>query len=452
MLWDKPIVERVYSIAALALMLSFLLIIVSVVRSSLFGTVEPEKHVYFEIVFMLFLAIIAEIMVFYLKQQSVIILMLIGMLMSTSFIESAWSFLISVGVPVPPTPPDIIRNKEIIALFSHLGAIILLFKVGLHSKIEKIFSKENLVVATIGVIIPFVAGFSYAWFTGGNFAFSMFLGAALTATSVGVTVAILRELNVLDKRYSNVIIGAAVIDDVLSLLVLSVVLGVTGSEQISASSIFFTLFTSIAFLAGAILFGNQFVHYFDSQVMDSRKLLLALALMFFLSYVAELIHLSAIVGAFIAGIVLSKSKHYKLLEEETFVLELIFMPIFFISLGMLVDLVSLSTFVVPIIIITVLSVLTKIIGCGGASLFMGMSSSESAIIGMGMVPRGEVALIIASIGLSSAVLTNSEYSIIAAMALLTSFIVPPILEKLIKRQKEQNGNAVAPQQPAVTEQ
>jgi Kef-type K+ transport system membrane component KefB len=136
-----------------------------------------------------------------------------------------------------------------------------------------------------------------------------------------------------------------------------------------------------------------------------------------------------------AGIIINQSKHKEEIEEKTYGLEMLFMPIFFISLGMLMDINALALFLVPILIISLLAILTKVIGCSGAALLAKLNRLEAATVGFGMAPRGEVALIVASIGLTTKILTSSEYSIIATMALVTTLVTPPILQELIKRMK-----------------
>lgn len=412
----------------------FAILVLTIIRASVFGEVAPEKHIYFEIVFLLLLAVIGELAVLYFKQPSVMILLILGMLLSSSFLSISWDFIGSLGLPftLPKEPPNILKGEEVIQVFAQLGAIILLFKVGIHHKIEKIFSKENLVVAASGVVLPFIAGYAYASYTGGNFAYSMFLGAALTATSVGVTVAILKEFKLIKERFAQIIIGAAVLDDVLGLLVLSLVINVSKGTG-TIEPLMMTLISAGVFLIGSILAGNYFIKYLDKKEMSPRRFLLIMAFMLLYAYLAEYIKLSAIVGAFIAGIVLNKSKHIQEIEEKTYGLEYLFMPIFFISLGMLMDVNALAQFAVPILIITVIAFSTKLIGCGLSALWAGLKKNEALLVGIGMAPRGEVALIIASIGLTSEVLNIQEYSIISAMALLTTFIVPPMLNHLIKK-------------------
>jgi Kef-type K+ transport system membrane component KefB len=411
-----------------------LILLLTVLRASVFGQVEEEKHVYFEIVFLLLLAVAGELAVIYLKQPSVMILMVLGMLLSPSFMALAWDFLASLQLPfaLPAEPPDIFRSEEIIHVFAQLGAVILLFKVGLHSRMERIFAMDNLIVAALGVAVPFVVGYLYASATGGDFAYSMFLAAALTATSVGVTVAILKEYKLMEERFAQIIIGAAVIDDVLGLLVLSFVINVAGGVD-SLAPLIMTFVSACVFLFGSVVAGAYFVSYLDRKDMSPRRFMLVLALMLLYAYIAEFIQLSAIVGAFIAGLVLNRSRHIGEIEDKTYGLELLFMPIFFITLGMLMDVNALGMFAVPIAIITILAFFSKAIACGVGSLLAKLPLHDSLLVGVGMVPRGEVALIVASIGLTSGVLTVAQYSIISAMALLTTFVVPPMLSRMIKK-------------------
>jgi Kef-type K+ transport system membrane component KefB len=417
--------KKVYPYVLLAL---FALLLLTIVRTSVFGQVDPEKHIYFEIVFLLLLAILGEIAVTYLKQPSVMILMVLGILISPSFFSAVWGVL-----HLPGTAPSILQNEEIIHVFAQLGAVILLFKVGLHNKIEGVFAIDNLLVALAGVIVPFAVGYLYASSTGGDFAYSMFVAAALTATSVGVTVALLKELGLLEARFAQVIIGAAIIDDILGLLVLSLVLNITGG-QLEITALALTGITAAIFLFGGVLAGKHFVKYLDSDWSNgTRAILLALAFMLAYAYIAEFIRLSAIVGAFLAGIVLNRSRHIREIESKTTGLELLFMPIFFISLGLLVDVHALWEFAVPILILTLIAFATKVVPCYFAALFARLKQKEALAVGVGMVPRGEVALIIASLGLSSGVLGASQYSIISAMALLSTFIVPPILSRVLKK-------------------
>jgi len=428
--------KKLYPLLPLAI---FLLLVATMVRQSV---LVPEQagtsHVYFELVFLLLLAAAGELALTYVNQPSVMVLLVLGVLASPSVVSLAWSGMLLLPLPfnLPAEAPKLFQNTEVLQVFAQLGAIILLFKVGLENTIEKVFSWDNLLVAACGVVVPFAAGYAYAAYTEpGNVVYAMFVGAALTATSVGVTVAILKELKLVNERFANVIIGAAVIDDVLGLLVLSFVLNLQGGT-VALQPILVTSMTAIVFFAGCIAASEYFVKYLDRKDMSARRFILVIAFMLFYAYLAEFIKLSAIVGAFLAGVTLNKSRHVKELNEKTYGLELFFMPIFFISLGMLVDVNSLRLFAVPILVLTVIAAASKALGCFLASLWAKMSMRESVIVGVGMIPRGEVALIVASIGLSGGLLTSAQYSIITAMAFLTTLAVPPMLVHLLRKKAQ----------------
>ncbi len=433
--------ENIYPITLAAVALLFIVLLFSIVRTALFGEVDLHKYAFFEISLLLLIAVIAEIGVIHSKQPSAILLLLVGVLMS----ESVLGF-------------HIFKDEHLIQLFAQLGAIFLLFKVGLHSSFKSIFSRENALVAILGIVVPFVGGFGYATLTGGNFVYAMFLGAALTATSVGVTVSILKEKKLMNEKFAEVIIGAAIIDDVLGLLVLSFVLNVpAGYELPQIIDLFTSVFTvgitdeflafamplgrvvliTALFLLGGIIAGQWFV----SRVLDRLEIgttifLIAIAFLHFYSYIAEVIGLSAIVGAFIAGLLLTKSRHIKDLEEKVYALETMFVPIFFISLGLLVNVHDVAEFFIPIVVISIIAILTKVLACSGGALATKIKPIESAIIGFGMAPRGEVALIVASIGLTRGALAPPEYAVITAVALITTILPPFVMNSLIAKVKQ----------------
>lgn len=412
----------------------FIILFLSVIRSSIFSAEQlEEKHIIFEIVFLFLLAILARSIVSYLKQPTVLILMLLGIVMGQSFLHTLWPPISSAIPLLPHEPPTIFLHGELIEVFAQFGAIILLFKVGLHSSIGKIFTRENFVVAILGIILPFIAGYFFAVSTGGDFQYALFLGAALTATSVGVTVGILKEMKLLGERFSQVIMGAAIIDDILSLLVLSLVTNLPSSFDAASLEPFAGVLAYAAiFLVGGSFAGRYFVQKkVDVMEITDKTILYVFSFVFLYAYIAEFIGLSSIVGAFLAGVLLTYSKNAEEINRRSQSLELLFTPVFFISLGMLVDINAVMDFAWPILLISIIAVLTKLAGCGLGALLSGMGRAEAALVGFGMAPRGEVALIIAVFGLSAGALSVPEYSVISAMAFITTIIVPPIFNHLV---------------------
>jgi len=449
-----PIVGSLVFILAVVLFLS-------AIRASLFSDIDEETRIWFEITFLLLAAVLAELLVVYLRQPVVMVLLLVGVIISPNAIDVFWPTIVDIinillltitSFQLPLTPPHIVPLEGTVQVFAQLGAIILLFKIGLHSEIKQIFNIRNFVVGLLGVVIPFVAGYYYAVWTGASFAYALFLGAALTATSVGVTVAVLQELGVMQKEYAKIILGAAVIDDILALLALSFVRNIPSSFDAAALlPLITTLAIALLFLIGGIQIGLFVVRKYFNKITEenfsNRTFLVALAFLLMYAYVAEVIGLSAIVGAFIAGVTLNYSKIVHKINELMAPLEMLFTPIFFISLGMFVDITAVGEFWLPILIISVIAVATKFIGGGLAAKFMGVSTKDSMIVGVGLVPRGEIALIIGLYGLTATtasgepVLTVAQYTVISAMAFITTIIVPVMLQKIIASKKEVRATA-----------
>ncbi|MFA6907237.1 MAG: cation:proton antiporter [Candidatus Micrarchaeia archaeon] len=438
--------------AALLFFALALMLFLSVLRASIFTEVSEDKKIWFELSFLFLAAITAEMLVSYLKQPFVMVLLIVGVAVSPSAIGviypilsgAANALLAQTPFSLPTEPPVLVGTGGLVMIFAKLGAILLLFKIGLHSETRKIFNMKNLVIAACGVIVPFLGGYLFAIAGGHDFYYAMFLGAALTATSVGVTVAVLEELRIMQSDMAQALLGAAVIDDILALLVLSFVVQAPSGAGAGA---FFALAsiagTAFVFVAGGILLGKFVVENgFDAMVEGgkggSRGFLAMLMYLLFYAYVAEFIGLSAIVGAFVAGITMGYSRKVEEVQGMFYPLEALFTPVFFISLGLLVDVNALAANWLPILAITAIAIITKIIGCGAGAYACGVKARDSLAIGVGMIPRGEIALIIGLYGLTALtpsgapVLGAAEYATIASMAFLTTIIAPAAMQAAAK--------------------
>lgn len=413
------------------------LLLVSVFRESLFGSVAPDKRIWFEITLLLLGALLAERLVGVVKQPSVMVLLLIGVAFSPSFVNLVAGAL---GIAAP----KLILAEGTVLVFAKLGSILLLFAIGLESEVHRIFNWKNLAIAIGGVILPFLGGLAWAEFTGGSFLHGMFVGAALTATSVGVTVAMLAELGMLEREFAKMIIGAAVIDDILGLMVLSFVenipseLTITGLEPLGQ-----TVAVALLFVGGGLVIGELIVKRWFSwpaeQRLFNKTLLKSLSFLFLYAYAAEFIGLSAIVGAFLAGVTLNRSRWAKEIGEAIYPIQVLFTPVFFVSLGLFVDVGVLAANLPAVIGLTALAIVTKVVGVGAVAKLVGASAKDAAIVGIGMVPRGEIALIIALFGLTTIVggqpiLSAAEYTTISAMAFLTTLLAPVLLAPLLRQQ------------------
>ncbi len=440
----KRVQKSIWPTATFLLLALVVVLFLSIIKASLFTHVDEEKRIFFEISFLFLASLMASLLVSYTKQPLVMLLIIVGIVISPSFIAVAWPAMAEtintaqqytvLFKAIPKTPPSIVSYDEVVKALAQLGAIILLFKIGMHSEAKAIFSPKNFFIAFAGVIVPFTAGYFAGVYLGYSVIVSLFIGATLTATSIGVSVAILEELKLIGRESSKLLLGAAVIDDVLGLLALSVVVSYS-TTSLAVEPLLEIAVKSVVFIAGGVLFGKIIVeNYFDKirEGKNGQAFLAALAFALFYAYVAEIIGLSGIIGAFLAGLALNYSKTKKDLLKQISPLESFLTPIFFISLGMLVDVNALSAFIYPILLITIIAILSKLAGCGLAAKIIGASNNTALLVGIGMIPRGEVAFIIGLYGLTMGVLKPPEYSIITAVAFLTTIIVPPLLKHVAR--------------------
>jgi len=374
---------------------------------------------------------------------------LAGYLLASRINQSAVIGEILVGLLVGPSVLGIITYTDFVSGLAHLGAVFLLFVVGMEFRLEDIAKPRYFLIAAAGVAVPWGVGFLTSTLFGYQFGSSLFIGTSLTATSIAITAKVLKEMGKLKTEVGRAIIGAAVIDDVLGLLVLAVVNGVVaGSLSLVSLALVFgkaVLFLGLGALVGHFGF-RKLLLAVDKTAFTCRypevTFLFATMLAFLYGMTAELLGLSAIVGAFIAGASLGGVKlvHGKDLHQGSDFLQIIFASIFFVSLGILADVRALDLRVVVfLIVLTVAAIVSKLIGCGGVARLAGNSIRDSAIIGFGMSPRGEVAMIIALIGLDKGLIDQGVYVTIILMSLLTTIATPLVLRRLLVR-KEDEGS------------
>jgi Kef-type K+ transport system membrane component KefB len=357
-----------------------------------------------------------------------------GYLLAMRINQSAVMGVILVGIIFGPSVLGLITYTDFVASVAEMGAIFLLFVVGMEFKLQDIAKPKYFVIALFGVIVPWIGGYLLALLFGFQFAVALLIGTSLTATSIAITANVLREMGKLKSEVAKTIIGAAVIDDVLGLLVLSISLGAISGE-ISIISVLFLAIKAISFLvlgvcAGYFLISKLIIKIDNSKIArryPEFAFIFALMVAFGYAVAAEAVGLSAIVGAFIAGvslegIALHQSKSYK---EGTEYIYIIFASLFFVSLGVLTDVRALSFGIVLFLIcLIVVAVLTKLIGCGLSCYLLGSRLKESLIVGFGMSPRGEVAMIIALLGLGKGLIGQDIYASLVLMSLVTTVIVP----------------------------
>ena len=368
-----------------------------------------------------------------------------------------------------------IKHDAIIAFLAELGVVILLFQIGLESNVKEM-SKVGLpafLVAIVGVVAPFGLGLYVVGpylLPEADFNTYLFLGAALTATSVGITARVFKDLGKLQTKESQIVLGAAVIDDVMGLIILAVVSAIVTVGSITGGAVALIVLKALLFLGGAIVLGQFFAPYlcqFFSRIHTGvgMKFTLAFAVGLIFAYVAGVIGLAPIIGAFAGGLILdavvfrrfrrpefveelseiaestsgqAKEKiahimHYyehKHIEDLIEPVAQVFVPLFFVVTGMAVDL---TTFADSTIILTALGVTVAAFAGKIIAGFVAGKGVNKWIIGFGMVPRGEVGLIFATIGAGLGVVTDGVFSIIIIMVILTTLLTPPVLTALLKR-------------------
>jgi Kef-type K+ transport system membrane component KefB len=344
-----------------------------------------------------------------------------GYLIASRINQSAVIGLILVGIVVGPSMLGWITYTDFVRSLAHLGAVVLLFVIGLEFNLKDILSLRNGVIAGVGVIIPWIGGYWLSLLFGYDMPSAIFIGTALTATSIAITANVLKELGKLQTDAAKAIIGAAVIDDVLSLLALAI------STIVAIKAIAFIV------IAGAfgLLVVSRFLEKLDTTAFVGKYpefiFIFAMMMAFLYAMLAEAVGLSAIVGAFIAGVSFEGVRlfHSKSLKEGAEYLQIIFAAIFFVSLGILADFHALTPeIVIFLIALTIVAIITKVIGCSIPARLAGLCNKDALIVGFGMAPRGEVAMIVALIGLEAGIIGQSVYVVIILMSLLTTLITP----------------------------
>lgn len=338
-------------------------------------------------------------------------------------------------------------GAAVVHVLAELGVLLLLFEIGLETDLREMFrvGPASLAVATVGVILPFALGFAYwaylphadAIASGDRVTEGIFIGATLTATSVGITARVLSDLGHMASREARIILGAAVIDDVLGLVILSVVSGVASGAAVSLFGIARTFGVAVGFLAIAVVAGRFLMpRLFDVVVrMRVRYVLLVFAFAFALalSGTAAVAGSALIIGAFAAGLILSGTNQFDTIEREVKPIASIFTPIFFVSIGSAVDLrlldptnpASRGTLAIAAALIA-LAIVGKV-AAGWAAPWVPF---RRLVVGVGMVPRGEVGLIFADIGRRSGVLGEEVFGAVLLMIMATTFVAPPALKAL----------------------
>lgn len=334
--------------------------------------------------------------------------------------------------------------SEVISVLAEMGVVILLFEIGLESDLKELLKvgPQATVVAVVGVVTPFTLGtVGLTMLFGVPIVPAIFAGAALTATSIGITAKVLAEIQRLTSREGQIIIGAAVLDDVLGIIVLAVVASLAREGTVEISNVIYLIVSASVFLIGSIWLGRLlnpvFVTIVDGLKTRGQLLVSALIVAFTLSYVADVIQLEAILGSFAAGLILAETDKRRELQEQVIPIADMLVPVFFITVGAKTDVSVLNPFVPENregLIMASFLILVAIVGkvVTGFAVF-GQPGINRLAIGVGMIPRGEVGLVFAAVGSTSGVLSKPLNAAIIVMVILTTFLAPPLLRVVFQQ-------------------
>lgn len=358
------------------------------------------------------------------------------------------------GLILGPAMLDILHETEFIKQLAEIGVIILMFTAGLETDIMELkkTGKASFIIALLGVLIPLISGFILAAiFNPGDFTQdisillqNIFIGIILTATSVSITVETLKELGKLNTRAGNAILGAAIIDDILGIVALTIITSFADSSV----SISVVLHKVVMFFVWAIIAGILFYKFYNKWVNEyhrdmRRFVIIAFVFCLLLSFCAEeFFGVADITGAFIAGLMLSNTScvHY-ITSRFEIISYMLLSPIFFASIGIQVDLSGMSSqLIIFTILLVIIAIASKIIGCGLGAKLCHYSDQEALQVGVGMVSRGEVALIVASKGVAIGLMGTTFFAPVVVMVVVTTILTPILLKIVFTSKKGTNSN------------
>lgn len=345
------------------------------------------------------------------------------------------------GILIGPSLLNLVAYDEGIKLIAELGVVMLLFLAGLETDIEefKNVGVPAFIVAVLGVIIPFILGYVSALAWGYSHLQALFLGGILTATSVGLTTSILMEMKKLRTRVGTTILAAAVVDDVLGIIILTVLVAMNTKGSVYPLDVLIILGEVVLFFILGLLLGSPAV---KEALRASERINLpetvtafAIAIMLIFAYIAERFQLAGITGAYLAGLIVAGSAEAREITSKTLTIGYsLFIPVFLVSIGIETNVHVLAHVGAFAGLYAVMAIVGKIIGCGIGGVLTGFKAREALQVGVGMVPRMEVALIMANIGLREGVFDRGTFSIPVSMVIITTLVTPFLLKWAFSRE------------------
>lgn len=354
---------------------------------------------------------------------------------------------IAAGLLLGPAILGFVEETDFLAQMAEIGVMMLMFEAGLETDLKKMRQTglKATIIAFVGVVVPVVSGMLlfmafYGFGAPGSDQFlkGLFIGVIISATSVSITVAALKELGKLNDEVGTAITGAAIIDDVIGIVVLTVVIGMKpGSDSAGVGGILLKVVLFFALAVGTGFLVNLFMHWLDNHYPHMRRVPIAsLCYCFLLGYIAETYFgIADITGAYVAGVVLCNLSDRDYIEKKIDISSyMVFAPLFFTGIGLKTSFSSMNARLLIFSILFVLvALIGKVVGCGGSALLLGFNRRDSLKIGIGMMSRGEVALITAQKGLAAGLLTSDFFTAIILLILISSIVTPICLNYVYRK-------------------
>ena len=345
------------------------------------------------------------------------------------------------GIIIGPSLLNLVAFDESVKLLADLGVVMLLFLAGLETDVEefKHVGVPAFIIASLGVLVPFLLGYLGAMAWGFSSIEAMFLGGVLTATSVGLTTSILMEMKKLRTRVGTTILAAAVVDDVLGIIVLTILVGINTRGSVYMEDLLIILGEAVVSFAIGLFVGHPAVK--EALKLSERITLpetitaIAIAIMLVFAYLAEQFQIAGITGAYLAGILVAGTEEAREIDRKFMTLGYsLFIPIFLVSIGIESDVRVLASAGTFAIVYALLAIIGKIVGCGFGAFASRFKPVEALQVGVGMIPRMEVALIMANVALNEGVFDSGTFSIPVTMVLITTIVTPFLLKWAFSRE------------------
>lgn len=346
-----------------------------------------------------------------------------------------------VGIILGPSILNIVQPDEFLHIFSEIGVLLLMFIAGMETDFKKLVNnlKPSLMVAFFGVIIPLIVFLIFGRYLHMDTMQALFVGIIFSATSVSITVKIFMDNNVLQTRAAAIVLGAAVIDDVLAVLLISIYRSMDNFSTANIFSVVWNLLITKIIFFGLVYLFYKFAlpwiaHYSEKWKWSLLPVIMTLVLCFLWGYFAELMGLSAVLGSFFFGLMLAISGIKNSVEKEVdLIANSIFIPLFLTSIGAAVTISDITIHLIPVLVGTLLAIVTKLGSCYFAAKVNKLNNHEAFLVGSGMMSRGEMALVTINIGISMHFIEEKYYSILVAIIVMTTILSPIFIKYALKK-------------------